>query len=38
MIERADALGFTAPDHYLWFACKNNRLDATKPMTKWDTA
>jgi len=38
MVERADALGFTDPHHYLWFACKNNKLDATKPMTKWDTA
>ena len=38
MIERADALGFTEPTHDLWFACKNNKLDATKPMTKWDTA
>lgn len=26
------------PDHYLWFACKNNKLDPTKPMKKWDTA
>jgi integrase len=38
MIERADALGFTEPNHFLWFACKNNKLDATKPMRKWDTA
>jgi len=38
MMERADALGFVEPNHYLWFACKNNRLDPTKPMRKWDTA
>jgi integrase len=37
-VERADLLGFKQPDHYLWFACKNNKLDATKPMRKWDTA
>ena len=38
MVERANALGFTDPRHYLWFACKNNKLDPTKPMRKWDTA
>jgi integrase len=38
MVECADALGFTSPNHYLWFACKNNKLDPTKPMRKWDTA
>lgn len=38
MMERSDALGFTSPDHYLWFACKWNKLDPTKPIRKWDTA
>ncbi len=38
MSERADRLGFTSPDHYLWFACKNNKLDPTQPIRKWDTA
>jgi integrase len=38
MLERADALGFKEPDHYLWFACKWNKLDPTQPMKKWDTA
>jgi integrase len=38
MMDRADALGFTEPNHFLWFACKNNKLDPTKPMRKWDTA
>jgi integrase len=26
------------PTHCLWFACKDNKLDPTKPMLKWDTA
>jgi integrase len=38
MIERADALGFTSPDHYLWFACQWNKLDPTQPTRQWDTA
>lgn len=38
MFDRADALGFTDPEHYLWFACKNGRFDPTKPIKKWDTA
>ncbi len=38
MIERLDQLGFTSPDHYLWFACQWNRLDPTTPMARWDTA
>jgi integrase len=38
MVERADSLGFTEPDHYLWFACKWNKLDPTQPILKWDTA
>jgi len=38
MMERADALGFKEPDHYLWFACKWNKLDPTQPIKKWDTA
>jgi len=38
MIERADALGFTDPDHYLWFACRHGKFDPTKPLKKWDTA
>ena len=38
MIERLDQLGFTSPDHYLWFACQWNRFDPTKPMSRWDTA
>jgi integrase len=38
MMDRADALGFKEPNHYLWFACKWNKLDPTRPMKKWDTA
>jgi hypothetical protein len=38
MFERADMLGHTEPEHYLWPACQWGRFDATKPMLKWDTA
>ncbi len=38
MMQRADALGFTEPDHYLWCACQWGKFDPTKPIGKWDTA
>jgi len=38
MFERADLLGHTEPEDYLWPACQWGRYDATKPMLKWDTA
>ena len=38
MLERADELGFTHPDHYLWAACQWGRLDPTQPIRRWDTA
>ncbi len=38
MFERADLLGHSEPDHYLWPSCQWGRYDATKPMLKWDTA
>jgi integrase len=38
MLERADLLGHTQPEHYLWPACQWGRYDATKPMLQWDTA
>jgi len=38
MLERADLLGHTQPEDYLWPACQWGRYDATKPMLKWDTA
>jgi hypothetical protein len=36
MLERADLLGHTQPEHYLWPACQWGRYDAAKPMLKWD--
>jgi integrase len=38
MLDRADLLGHTEPDHFLWPACQWGRYDGTKPMLKWDTA
>ena len=38
MLERADLLGHTEPEHYLWPACQWGRYEATNPMQKWDTA
>ena len=38
MLERADNLGFTDADHYLWPACQWGRFDPTQPIRKWDTA
>ena len=38
MLERADLLGHTEPEHYLWPACQWGRYDPTKPMLQWDTA
>ena len=38
MLERGDNLGHTAPEHYLWPACRWGRFDATNPMLHWDTA
>jgi integrase len=38
MLARADRLGFTDPNHYLWFACQWNRLDPAQPIRQWDTA
>ena len=38
MFERADQLGHTEPEHYLWPSCQWGRFDPTKPMLKWDTA
>ena len=35
---RADTLGHTAPEHYLWCASQHHKLDPTKPASKWDTA
>jgi len=38
MAERADLLGHTQPDHFLWPACQWGRYEPTEPMLKWDTA
>jgi hypothetical protein len=38
MIERADGLGHTKPEHYLWCRSKNNTFDPSIPATKWDMA
>ena len=38
MLERADALGFVRPDHYVWPACQWGQFDPTQPIRKWDTA
>jgi integrase len=38
MLERADLLGHTESEHYLWPACQWGRYDPTQPMLKWDTA
>lgn len=38
MVKRADALGHTLPEHYIWCASQHHKLDPTKPVSKWDTA
>ena len=38
MVARADKLGHSEPSHYLWCASQHNKLDPTKPASKWDTA
>jgi hypothetical protein len=38
MLERADLLGHTEPEHYLWPACQWGRYDPIQPMLQWDTA
>jgi integrase len=38
MLKRADDLGHTDPNHYLWCSTQHHKLDPTKPASKWDTA
>ena len=38
MVARADELGHSEPEHYLWCASQHHKLDPTKPASKWDTA
>lgn len=35
---RAEILGFTHPEHYVWYARQWGRLDPSRPVKKWDTA
>jgi integrase len=34
MIERADQLGHKSDEHYLWPACRWNKIDPTQPIKK----
>ena len=36
--QRAEKLGFTDPEHYIWPACQWGRIDPTQPIKKWDNA
>ena len=38
MLKRADELGHTAAEHYLWCASQHHHHDPTKPAKKWDGA
>lgn len=38
MVTRADILGHTEPEHYLWCASQHHKFDPAKPAQKWDTA
>lgn len=38
MLKRADELGHTHPEHYLWCASQHHHYDPTKPAKKWDGA
>lgn len=38
MLKRADALGHTNPDHYVWCASQHHKFDPAMPAGKWDTA
>ena len=35
---RGEALGSSAPDHYVFPACERNKIDSTKPQKTWRTA
>lgn len=35
---RAEALGFTSPEHFVFPACERNIIDPTKPQKTWRTA
>jgi integrase len=38
MVKRADTLGHSKPEHYLWCASQHHKLDPTKPASQWNTA
>ena len=38
MRSRAEMMGFTHPEHYVWCARQWERFDPTSPVKKWDTA
>ena len=38
MLERAEALGATEPEHYLFPACQRHCIDPTRSQTTWRTA
>ena len=38
MLKRADELGHTDAEHYLWCASQHHHYDPTKPAKKWDGA
>lgn len=38
MLKRADELGHTDPEHYLWCASQHHHYDPTEPAKKWDGA
>ena len=38
MLKRADDLGHTDPEHYVWCASQHHKYDPTKPASKWDGA
>ncbi len=38
LLERAEALGATEPEHYLLPSCQSHQIDVTTPMITWRTA
>jgi integrase len=38
MLERADELGHTKPEHYLWCGTQHHKIDPTVPAIQWHTA
>ena len=38
LLERAEALGSSAPEHFVFPACQRNTIDPTRPQKTWRTA